>query len=147
MPHRISLEDRPASLLDRFENRLKRLYVPRATIPLIFALVMALALIVYLFSWGAYRSQQPVEPVVIAPGALGAAATSSMGERSFILEGRRWRQQSLEGSEGRPVATSSEEGRRIVEAEPQLEALLANGSSVLLFWQGEAVELRGTDPP
>ena len=121
---------------------MKRLYVPRATVPLIFALVMALAFIVYVFSWGSYRSQQPATSVVVAPAtAIADVEASGIAPRSFVLDGARWRQEGLETTEGRPVATDSAEGRRITEAVPQLEALLTNGRTVLLSWEGGAVEV------
>ena len=75
MPHLISLEERPRNLLDRFENRLKRIHIPAASVPLIFALVMTLAVVVYFFTWGAYSSRQGATEVVVVPGGGGSPTT------------------------------------------------------------------------
>ena len=64
IPHRISLESRPQGLIDRFENRLRRIYFPESSIPLTFALVMALVVVVYFFVWGADRVRQRSEATV-----------------------------------------------------------------------------------
>ena len=73
IPHRISLESRPQGLMDRFENRLRRFYFPQSSIPLTFALVIALVVVVYFFVWGAdrvcQRSQTTTYPAeVLSPG-------------------------------------------------------------------------------
>ena len=142
MPHLISLEERPTSLVDRFENRLKRIHIPAASVPLIFALVMTLAIVVYFFAWGAYSTRQLATEVVVAP--VGAAADGSrtvVGERSFVLEEESWRQEGLVADSWREVDVRSEEGSRILELEPALQELLQGSRSVLLSWRGETVLL------
>ena len=149
MPHLISLEERPRNLLDRFENRLKRIHIPAASVPLIFALVMTFAVVVYFFTWGAYSSRQGATEVVVVPGG-GVADDSSrtaVGECSFVLEEESWRQEGLEADSWREVDVESAEGSRILEAEPALGELLQGGRSVLLSWQGEALLLGGAAEP
>ena len=135
--------------MDRFENRLRRLYVPKASIALIFGLVIALAAVVYSFSWGVYRFRQSTS------GVSAEAATSDVprgegidvGERSFVLEEDRWRQTGLEATEGRFVSEGSVEGRRLLMSEPGLEELLQDERSILLAWKGEILVLGPAPAP
>ena len=165
LPHRISLMDRPRGVFEHFESRLKRMYLPKASVPLIFVLVVTLAVIVYFFSWGAYRSQQPSASVVVVPsggqpgssagGQPGSSAVDQpgssavvrrtvVGGRSFVLAGDVWRQEGVV-EEGRLVVTSSNEGRLLLEAEPELVGLLLEAPRVLLVREEEAL-LLGPEP-
>ena len=142
LPQRISLQERPESLLDRVEARLGRMYVPKASIPLIFALVVTLAAVVYVFAWSVHRAQTPQDVgAASGEGVVPRGAPVELGDRTFEFVGDGWRQIGLPDGPARSVTGDSEEGRAVLAAHPGLEALLQGAGSVALRWEGEPLLL------
>lgn len=144
IPALISLEATPKSLVERFEARVQRLYLPQSPIPLAFGLVMALVMTVYVFSWAVQerksgRFSVPNEKVPIESGPSEEVV---LGSVLFVRRGSFWHQASLgKTSPSRRIAVSTEEGTRVVETMPGLTELLHESSGAVVAWQGEVVLL------
>ncbi len=77
--------------------------------------------------------------------ALAAAAAPvrrAIGRRTFVLTARIWREVGVTTEPGAVLTAESEAGKAILLRNPGLQALLANGQSVLLRDEGRVVELR-----
>jgi anti-sigma factor RsiW len=115
-----------------------------APVGLGFALVLALAAIGLMFAQALER-RQTVSVVVPAAPAIESSPRDVAG-RLFVRHGEAWRESAAAGEPARAVASDSEEGRRILLAHPDLEALLGDAAEVQLLWEGDLVALR-TPPP
>jgi anti-sigma factor RsiW len=160
---RIALAGSRAGVVDRLEERLRGL---GSASPLLtsFAVILALASIVYLFAHGVDRHQRHSVPIVVpnpeAARQLDEAiariepATKRAGGRLFIRTGDRWLERGLERAEAAgtlaPAVTAAESpaGRELLTRLPWLADLLAGGGGGgVVFRDGEAVvELRGPPP-
>lgn len=128
-----------------------------------FALVFALAVILYLFSSAVERRSQQ-EPILVpvletAPAPVGAtdlskespagealSDTVSVGSRTFDRRANGWWQRGLshsvgDGSDPRTIAGDSAEARALFADEPRLERLLADGGALVLELEGAVVEI------
>jgi hypothetical protein len=156
---RIALTGARPSYLERLEERLQGLGL---TSPLAasFALVLALAAMLYLFAHGLERRERRGVPIVVpTPEAARefAEATAHLdpatvraGGRTFTRSAARWLERGLEREEvagilapGPAVAADSPAGRELLARFPWLAELVA-GADAVLFRDGEAVvEIRG----
>lgn len=92
--------------LDKVERRLGVMTAQPSILP-IFALVVALAAIVYLFAYGLERHQQRGVPVILEP----PPASRQIEDRVFEYRGGAWRQVGSEGADPtRVLDLTTEEG-------------------------------------
>lgn len=140
---RMSLDGRRASTLERLEDHLRDM-PQSSSLFFTFALVAALAVIVYLFAHGVERSQRPRTALVLAPQVEAPTGevreTREVAGRTFDLIDGVWWERGLE----QPVAdfhvtTDSPAGREVLALHPELAEL---GRRVVLRIEGSVVELR-----
>ncbi len=149
--HRLaSLEASQQSLAERLEQGASRFKLQSNLAP-IFAVVLALILIIYLLSWGIHRQSAGRIPVHLMPEAapvepLESAAARTVAERTFELSDGVWVEQGLAG---RPVAVEiPSDDPRFVDwllEVPERRALETLGTRVRLWLDGEVVEVRFDD--
>jgi anti-sigma factor RsiW len=98
---RIGLEAGRQRLLERVERRLNLMMAQPSILPT-FALVIALAVIVYLFAYGLERHQQRGVPVILEPpaGNMGQELAESREVEGRVFEPRDggWREQGSAGA-------------------------------------------------
>ncbi len=153
---RVALVGTRRSYLDRMEERLQRLG-KGSPLAVSFALVLALAVMVYLLSHGTARQQQRGVPIVVptaeaarefaAANAHREPKTLEAGGRRFVLSGERWLEHGLERDEAAGtlavstvVTQGSPEGEALLGREGWLEELLGKGEGkAVVFRDGEAV--------
>lgn len=138
---RVALEGRPKTLLERLESRLTGKPL-QSQIFNTFALVMALAAIVYLFAFSLDRIERKRVPVrVVSPEAsaeffrqheISIGLRSELEDRVFYREGDVWREQGAEGQPAMEIAASSPDGLALLERNPELAPLLGQGEAVIL---------------
>lgn len=147
---RISLAGEPSGLIERLESRL-----PGAPLSsphfFTFALVCALAVLVYLFAHGVDKARRPRTTLIVetsAPaGVLAIEESRRVGERTFDRVAGRWFERDLPADlPVRAIGSASAEGQRI------LDDLAAPGDEPLelpirLRWENEVVEVRATPKP
>jgi hypothetical protein len=138
---RVALDRRPRSLLERIESRLSGQPF-QSNIFNTFALVMALAAILYLFAFSRdliERKQIPVR--VVSPEAsaeffrqheISIGMRSEVADRVFHREGDLWREDGAAGEPDAELAASSPEGLAVQERNPELAVLLGQGEPVIL---------------
>ncbi|HEV8580667.1 MAG TPA: zf-HC2 domain-containing protein [Thermoanaerobaculia bacterium] len=151
------MEEVPAAgMRGAFEAFRLLLFPPRPALRT--AAAMGLALVVGLFAVShgpgrdIFQGDQPVvgqEVVTVEPGAPLALllTTSEVAGREFIWTDDGWVQRGLEGET--PVArvdAGSPRGRELLTRYSDLEFLLADGSSVVLRYKLETVEIRNSAP-
>lgn len=148
---RIALAGEQPSLMDRIEGGLAGIQAPSNNF-LMFSLVFALAIIVYLFA--VYLNQDSQLPVVFdAPASEGSlnkefegATSVLMGSRLFLNDGHRWIEDGVTAEEverAQVIQADSPEGRRLLEQNPDLKGLTLLGDAVFRL-QGEIIELKAT---
>ena len=162
---RIALTGSRTGALNQLEDRLRGLGTASPLLTL-FAVILALASILYLFAHGIERHQRCSVPIVVpnpeAARQLNEALaqteplTVRAGGRLFICSGDRWLERGLERDEAAgalaPTVTAADSpaGRELLGRLPWLGDLLA-GAGGAVFRNGEAiVEIRGptaTPPP
>lgn len=137
---RVALEGRSVSPVERFEERLRRLPL-QPSLATFFALVLALAAILYLFAHGVDRAGRRGVPIVVPPPEAarawqpgsGEGALAEAGGRQFALVRGAWVEAGLSpGAEARRIATGSPEGLALLADEPWLGALLSEAPRVVL---------------
>ena len=148
---RIALAGEQRNLLDRLEDGLSAVHTPSNTF-LMFALVFALTIIVYLFSLLLSHNNQ-VSVVFDAPpkGALverlDGATSVLMGSRLFLrAEDGRWIEDGLTAGEiagAQLIPADSPAGRELLEHHPDLKGLIVLGDAVFR-WQGGIIELKSS---
>jgi hypothetical protein len=138
---RVALDGRPRSLVERIESRLSGQPF-QSNIINTFALVMALAAILYLFAFSLdliERKQIPVR--VVSPEAsaeffrqheIAIGMRSEVADRVFHREGDLWREDGAAGEPDAELAASSPEGLAVQERNPELGVLLGQGEAVIL---------------
>jgi anti-sigma factor RsiW len=155
---RVALEGDGGSLVARLEERMRRLPVA-SSLGTSFAVVLALAAILYLYAHGLDRRGDRSVPVVVPSREAArefAAANAHRDPASvrldgvvFVLEGGRWVEGGLVG----PLATgavavaetvdpASEAGTAGLAGRPELAARLAGGEAAVVRDGDRAVELR-----
>jgi len=147
---RVALDRRPRSLLERLEGRLSGQPF-QSQIFNTFALVMALAAILYIFAFSLdliERKQIPVR--VVSPEAsaeffrqheIAIGVRSELADRVFHREGELWREDGAAGEPEAELAASSPEGLAVQERNPELGVLLGQGQAVILRDEGRVVKI------
>jgi anti-sigma factor RsiW len=155
---RVALEGARPGLLARFEDEVDRMR-PRIAILTPFAVVFALATILYFFAHTLAEVQNRAPTIVIPPpeaarafiepGAGEAAgalieAVRTAGGRSFRRVGDGWLETDLPADAApREIAAGSAEAAGLRAAHPWLEELLADAPGVVLVHEGEPVRVEG----
>jgi anti-sigma factor RsiW len=147
---RLALSGRPAGRFERLEERLRGL-PQSSSVFFTFALVVALAWLLFLFAHGVDRSQRPRTALVLGSPPTAPELTGEVREtrqaagRTFDLVDGVWRQRGLERKLAEfDVDAGSDAGREILAVYPDLATL---GDRILLQLEGSVVELRGVQPP
>jgi len=147
---RLAFERRPASARERLEGRLSRLPQP-SSIFYTFALLVAFAVVIYLFAEGVERAGRPRTALVLAPAPTVSLPTGEVREtrqaagRTFDLIDGVWRERGIEQPFADfPIEAESDAGRALLAHHPDLAAL---GDRVVLRLEGSVVELRGAAAP
>ncbi len=142
-------------------QRLEWIGRPRNLVGPLFALVLALAVIMMMYSIGLERaSRPPVDVIVPPPGypqmqldgrtfelAQPASLTGPGVDSELASAAQMWVERGMTPSQARSIEPASEEWLAVLAALPELEARLAEGRDVVLEWQGEPVRLRHTAQP
>jgi hypothetical protein len=134
---RIAAEKDRTTLSSRLEDTVKTFLVQPSLTP-VFGLVVALALILYLFSFGLARRQEGGTRLVVpvTDSVAAAEAPRVVNERTFELEDGVWVERLLDGA---PVEVLDFSAGQAVP--PELEAYQVLGERVRLELDGRAVEL------
>lgn len=125
---RILLEGGRQGLLERVERRLDVMMAQPSILP-IFALVIALAAIVYLFAYGLERHQQRGVPVILEPPAGSVrqepAQSREVGGREFTRREGGWQESGSAGTNPALVLdlTTPEAAAGWIERYPELGQL------------------------
>lgn len=157
---RVALEGTRPSLLARFEDEVERLR-PRIAILTPFAVVFALATILYFFAHTLAEVENRPPTIVIPPPeaarafiepgageATGALieAVRTAGGRSFRRVGDAWLEADLPADAApREIAAGSAEAAGLRRTHPWLDEMLADAPEVVLVHEGEPVRVR--NPP
>ncbi len=147
---RIALSDPRESVFDRFEHGMS-IFNRQSPMLALFAVIIALAFFIYIFSYTLHQRQTATTPVVFEdlPAALAPPAE---GDR-LIAAGRDlirgadgvWVEEGLDaGAASRVIAIDSEDGRAFLAAHPELASLADVEHGVVLEVDGEVVRL---EPP
>jgi len=138
---RVTLERRPRTLVERLESGLTGQPF-QSQILNTFALVMALAAMVYVFAVGLDHLERKKIPVVMATPEASVEFTrqheiaiglrSEVADRVFRRDGGLWREDGASGEPAAVLAASSEEGLAVLDRNPELEVLLGQGEPVIL---------------
>lgn len=150
------LRDREVSKdpVQRLEATLRSLSL-QPSLAVIFALIIALAVIMFLFVHGVDRHRRGL-PVHLerAPsseaGSGGSAGVRYLAGRAFVPlpGGRGWSERGLEGSKvDERVETASRAGRLWLASHPELEALTRLSGTVRFSVDGRVVELVNPGSP
>lgn len=145
---RVALERPPRGLVQRLEAQLGRRSKVDSGLALGFALVLALAAIVYLFADAVDRRQQRQVPIVVPSAGAPleeADAIREVGDRLFRLHDGVWVEDGA-GDPARRLASESDAGRDLRRELPWLDALLAEARGVVLLAGGESVAIDATEP-
>lgn len=142
----IALSGPPSSPLEWMEQRLGRIH-SGSSIFFTFALVTALAVLMYFFAEGVERAGQPRTTLVLPQSPAQSAPAGQEGEiresagRSFVLVDGVWRERGVEQRfPDFHVRAESDVGREILRRHPELGSL---GDRILLRLEEGIVELRG----
>lgn len=147
---RIALDSTRATAFGRFEDELARLR-PMISIFMPFAVVIALAAILYFFASTLHRLENRGPAIVIPtreaasafpePG-VESAARREAGGRTFERAGNAWRQLDLPAAATpREIAPGSPEAAALLEAHPWLGDLFVEGDSVTFALEDEVVRV------
>lgn len=155
---RVALVGGPGGLVGRLEERMRRLPIA-SSLGTSFAVVLALAAILYMFAHGLDRRDDRPVPVVVPSREAArefAAANAHLDPASvrldgvvFVREDDRWVEAGLVG----PLATgavavtgtvdpASAAGTALLAGRPELAARLAGGETAVVRDGDQAVELR-----
>ncbi|MEE8523427.1 MAG: anti-sigma factor [Thermoanaerobaculia bacterium] len=138
---RIALARDREPLLDRFESALS-IFNRQSTILPMLGIVIALGVLIYMFSWALERDQHI--PVIFAdpPGVEDSSGTEprrSAG-RLLQLEGELWIEDGASpDAVSRTIELDSEPGRRLLADHPELEQL---PRPAVILLDDEVVEIR-----
>jgi len=145
---RIALTEGQSGLFERLEGNLRGLSL-ESPVVVTFAVVLALATMVYLVAHGVARQQgngaaqtaRPAEPV------RGTIAVTEIDGHSLVRRGNSWVEVAALGEVARPVPVDGEAGRELAQRHPWAAALLglADAAPVDGGGDAEAVVLRDGD--
>lgn len=141
--HRVALEAEEAGLWSQVDRGLRRVLAP-ATLP-VFAVVLALAAMLYVLSHGLARFERPREPLFLPapPGTVAPAEAVELAGRTLVLRRDRWVESGLEAGEIETAPRrelGAAERDAWIERWPEL-ADAAELGTVVLRLDGEVVEL------
>lgn len=153
--HRIAFEGQREDLITRLERGFS-VFNRQSPILFLFALIMALAIMVFFFAYALHQEQNATTPVLFeapvraVPPAEGERRT--VAERDFHLREGVWVEEGVDTSapERTIIAADSDAGRSFLAAYPELSALASLGNVVVFTVDGETIELhseKGTPPP
>jgi len=139
---RVALERRPTGLLGRLEGRLST-FAPQSPVLVTFTVVLALAVVAYLFAWGVAQDGPPTiiqtAPADSARPLLERVEAREVAGRRFALDDAgRWREVGAEGEAAVTVACGTPEAAAFAARHPWLAELTAGGRGVV-FRDGEDV--------
>ncbi len=139
-----------SGFLEKLEAQISRWTYSGSLLPL-FAVVLALVVVMYLFSLGLARHQSGLLPVELQPAEKHAETAESspaagriveVGTRQLILVGDIWIERGLEeAAEVEVVGAAHPAARSLLEAEPELGELLDRGQSIRLREDGKILEI------
>lgn len=139
------------SLIERLEQRVSRFNLQSALAP-VFAVVVALILIIYMLSWGLHRQATGRIPVHLEPETSRVASDDTpssrqIAGRTFDLHDGVWIEQGLVNE---PVVERLSASEPRVQAwlarSPELEEIVTPGDRVRLRMEGRVVEIRFDAP-
>lgn len=132
LARRVRLEPRPRDLVQRLEDHLRGTPL-QSTVGFTFALIFALAVILYLFSGWVERQGLSHQPILVAPSEVaGAAGHRRIGNRLFHAVEGEWHQVGVIAADAVVVAADGETVRDLLAREPALAPLVAEGAPVIL---------------
>lgn len=139
---RLRAEQRHRSWFERLEGGLRENPVPPSLF-VGFAVVLALAAILYLFSSGvAWRAESPGTRIVMPGGAaVEEEGVVEAAGRRFRREGGGWRQVGIAGPPTTVVDPDGPAGRRLLAAHPELGDLARLGGAVVVQVDGGVLEI------
>jgi len=150
--HRLaSLQASQPTLLERLEQGASRFNL-QSTLAPVFAVVLALILIIYMLSWGLHRQATGRIPVHLEPenARVDAAAVESsrrIAGRIFNLVGGMWMEQGLEGEVvTEQISGSAPRVQAWLASSPELEEIADLGDRVRLVMGDRVVEIRFDEP-
>lgn len=150
---RIALADEPKGWLDRLESSLPS-YQRQSSMLALFSVVIALALIVFLFLYALQirqngsievRFDDPAWESGTQPQAGSQTEGSQLtaGGLSFELHDGRWIEKGLDPSiEARKVGRGSEDAADLAARHPEIEPLVDIEEPIVFEVDGEVIELR-----
>jgi len=141
---RVVLEAEESGLWQRVDARLRRFLVEPAMLPA-FAVVLALAAMVYVLASGLDRFERAREPLILRPPpeAVRAPAPKEIGGRTFEFQGDRWIELGVDAelaASAPRVRVRWQESAEWQLAHPDLPGV-ADLGAVVLDLGGEVVEL------
>ena len=144
---RIALSGERESLLDRFEHGMS-IFDRQSPMLALFAVIIALAFFIYIFSYTLHEQQTATTPVVFEdlPAALTPPAEGDRliaAGRDLIRDaGGLWVEEGVDvDAVSRVVTVDSDEGRAFLAAHPELAGLIDLDPGVVLAVDGEVVRL------
>lgn len=153
--HRLaSLEICQPTLTQRLEQRVSRFSLQPSVAP-IFAIVVALIVIIYMLSWGLHRQATGRIPVHLESEVTESATVEGQGMgssrqiagRAFTLEAGIWIEEGLEGQTVAETMSSSDPRAPAWLADtPELQEITALGDRVQLMMGDRVVEIRLDTP-
>jgi len=153
--HRLaSVEAAQPTLIQRLEQHLSRFSLQPSIVP-IFAVVMALILIIYMLSWGLHRQATGRIPVRLEPEVsestpvAGQAMGSSrqIAGRAFTLIAGIWVEEGLQAEEVAEAMSGSDPAvQSWLAATPELQELATLGDPVRVRLEERVVEIRFDTP-
>lgn len=159
--HRIDLEGHRESLMDRLEGRLRGFSGPQSNILPLFAIILLLAVVSYLFASALDRQNRVITPVYfpgeggvlidnrtpLPPPPVGHIITAA--GRYLAWDGERWIEEGLgldDLASARTVLVDSPEGRRLLAEGSELAEMAKARRPVMVRIGHEVIELRGAEP-
>lgn len=138
------------TLIQRLEQSVAR-FSQQPTVAPVFALVVALILIIYLFSWGLHRQETGRIPVHLQPEAtMGAAEQQPLREiadRTFRYEDGAWVELGLAAESVEESMSGSDPRVQLwLAADTSHQEIGTLGDRVRLMMGNRVVEIRFDDP-
>jgi hypothetical protein len=144
---RVALAERQTSLVERLESNLRGLSLESPMV-VTFAIVLALATMVYLVAHGVARQQESGAPATEAPrpaeAVRGTIPVTEVGGHALVHRGNAWVEVDALGEVARPVPLDSEAGRELADRHPWAADLLSvaedgGGAEAVVLRDGDDV--------